>query len=122
MAEGWARLLFGDRVAVQSAGSHPTAVNPYAILVMREVGVDLSTHHSKSVTTIDPPSVDIVVTLCAEEVCPAFLGHARRFHRPIPDPASADPSPTTDELLERFRLARDRIRQLVEELAHDLEL
>ena len=88
MAEGLARKIFGKRNAVQSAGSEPSQVNPYAIEVMRELGVDLSTHHSKSVQTIDPASVGTVITLCAEEVCPVFLGKVRRLHWPIQDPAS----------------------------------
>lgn len=110
MAEGLARKLFGARVAVHSAGSEPSRVNPYAIEVMREVGVDLTTHHAKSAQTIDAATVDTVITLCAEEVCPAFLGQARRLHWPIPDPASDDPSMTRDEQLARFRSARDQIQ------------
>lgn len=110
MAEGLARKLLGDRIAVQSAGSEPSRVNPYAVEVMTEVGVDLSTHHSKSVETIDPATVGAVITLCAEEVCPVFLGKARRLHWPIPDPASKDPSLPRDEMLRRFRVARDQIQ------------
>ncbi len=117
LAEGLARKLFGDRVRVQSAGSNPSRVNPYAIEVAREVGVDLTTHASKSVDTIDPASVDTVITLCAEEVCPVFLGSARRIHWPIPDPASDDPSLGREEMLARFRAARDRITQHLESLA-----
>jgi arsenate reductase len=117
MAEGLARMLLGDRAAVQSAGSQPSQVNPYAIEVMREIGADLATHSSKSVETIDPASVDVVITLCAEEVCPAFLGRARRVHWPIPDPASSDPSLTRDAMLRRFREARDSIRAKLEALA-----
>lgn len=109
MAEGLARKLFGTRIAVQSAGSEPSQVNPYAIEVMREVGVDLTTHHSKSVQTIDPATVGTVVTLCAEEVCPVFLGSVRRLHWPIPDPASKDTSLSRDEMFKRFRAARDEI-------------
>jgi arsenate reductase len=114
MAEGLARKLFGDRVPVQSAGSEPSTVNPYAVEVMREVGVDLAAHHSKSVQTIDPTTVGTVVTLCAEEACPVFLGQARRLHWPIPDPASTDPSLTRDEMLTRFRTARDEIQGRLE--------
>ena len=117
MAEGLARKLFGDHVQVQSAGSSPSRVNPYAIEVTREVGIDLTTHASKSVDTIDPASVDIVITLCAEEVCPVFLGQVRRLHWPIPDPASDDPSLSREQMLERFRSAREQIRARLEELA-----
>lgn len=119
MAEGLARMIFGDRAQVQSAGSEPSSVNAYAIEVMRELGVDLTTHQSKSVQTIDPATVDTVITLCAEEVCPVFLGGARRLHWPIPDPASTDPSLSRDEMLTRFRTARDTIKEKLERLDGD---
>lgn len=119
MAEGLARMMFGDRARVQSAGSEPSRVNPYAIEVMAEVGVDLTTHRSKSVQTIEPATVDTVITLCAEEVCPVFLGNARRLHWPIPDPASNDPSLSRDDMLERFRTARDTLREMLERLSRD---
>lgn len=119
MAEGLARMILGEAVVVMSAGSEPSRVNPYAIEVMRELGVDLGTHRSKSVQTIDPATVGTVVTLCAEEVCPVFLGGARRLHWPIPDPASNDPTIAADEMLERFRRARDTIRAKLEAFARD---
>jgi arsenate reductase len=119
MAEGLARMIFGERVAVQSAGSAPSVVNPYAIEVMRELGVDLTAHRSKSVQTIDPADVGTVITLCAEEVCPVFLGQARRLHWPIPDPASSDPTIPREEMLTRFRAARDAIRSMLERFARE---
>ncbi len=122
MAEGLARRLFGARVAVQSAGSEPSEVNPLAIEVMREVGVDIASQRSKSVDTIDPATVGTVVTLCAEEVCPVFLGQARRRHWPIQDPASRDPSLSRDDLLTRFRAARDQIQGRLEVLDALLEI
>jgi arsenate reductase len=118
MAEGLARAAFGDRVSVQSAGSEPTKVNPYAIEVMRELGLDLAAHRSKSVDTIDPATVDTVITLCAEEVCPVYLGKARRLHWPIPDPASKDPLPR-EEMLARFRAARDTLKERIARLAEE---
>lgn len=111
MAEGLARQLFGERARVASAGSRPSRVNPYAVEVMAELGIDISTHESKSVDAIEPNEVNVVITLCAEEVCPAFLGRARRLHWPLPDPASDDPSLTREQLLDRFRNARDAIRR-----------
>jgi arsenate reductase len=120
MAEGLARDLFGDRVNVQSAGSEPGTLNPHAVEVMREIGIDISAQYSKSVDTVDPASVDTVITLCAEEVCPVFLGHVRRIHWPIPDPASKDASIGRDEMLARFRTARDTIRQKLEQLEGEL--
>lgn len=116
MAEGLARRIFGSRLRVQSAGSKPSRVNPYAIEVMKEAGIDLATHHSKAVETIDPATVDTVITLCAEEVCPVFLGQARRLHWPIPDPASDDPELTPDDQRTRFRTAREQIRGRLEVL------
>ena len=116
MAEALARARFGDRVRVQSAGTQPSQVNPHAIAVMAERGVDMSGQHSKPVATIDPATVDLVVTLCAEEVCPLFLGAATRLHWPIDDPASADPSIAREQFLARFRRARDEIDARLDEL------
>ena len=114
MAEGLARRFFGERVLVQSAGSRPSRVNPYAIEVMREIGIDLGAHHSKAVATIDPATVGTVITLCAEEVCPVFLGSVARLHWPIEDPASDDPTLSREVLLMRFRTARDEIQRRLE--------
>jgi len=119
MAEGLARARFGNAVRVQSAGSAPSRVNPYAIEVMRELGIDLASHASKSVDTIDPASVDTIVTLCAEEVCPVFLAKAERLHWPIDDPASEDPSLAREQMLARFRRARDEIAARLGQLAGD---
>lgn len=105
MAEGLARRLFGGLADVQSAGSAPSRVNPLAIAAMREVGIDLGAHRSKSVDEIDPATVDVVITLCAEEVCPVWVGGVRRRHWPIPDPAGGD--------LAAFRAARDMIRWML---------
>ncbi|MEQ8275802.1 MAG: arsenate reductase ArsC [Deltaproteobacteria bacterium] len=117
MAEGLARRRFGDAVQVQSAGSAPSRVNPYAIRAMAELGVDLATHSSKSVQTIDPTSVDLVITLCAEEVCPVFLSKAPKLHWPLEDPDRKDEALTDEERLEYFRIARDAIDARLEALA-----
>jgi len=116
LGEGLARKRFPE-FRIQSAGSRPSQVNPYALEAMAEWGIDAATHTSKSVQDIDPTSVDLVITLCAEEVCPAFLGSAQRRHWPIPDPASSDPNLTPDQLRERFRVARDEIQRHLEVLA-----
>ncbi|MBP7619144.1 MAG: arsenate reductase ArsC [Geothrix sp.] len=118
LGEGLARRLFpGFRI--QSAGSRPSRVNPHAIAALAEVGIDASAHSSKSVADIDPATVDLVITLCAEEVCPAFLGRAERLHWPIPDPASEDPALTAEDLRGRFQAARDEIARRLEALGHD---
>jgi arsenate reductase (thioredoxin) len=115
MAEGLARALLGSGAQVQSAGSKPSRVNPYAIEVMREIGIDIGGHFSKSVDDIDPDSVDTVITLCAEEVCPVWVAgrKVQRLHWPIPDPASDDATIRAEVILERFRVARDEIRRLL---------
>ncbi len=83
---------------------------------MAERGVDMAGQHSKSVSTIDPATIDLVVTLCAEEVCPLFLDAETRLHWPIEDPASPDPSISREEFLARFRRARDEIDARLDEL------
>ncbi len=110
MAEGLARHKFGPDVTVQSAGSAPSSVNPHAVEAMAELGIDISGQHSKSVEDIDIEPLDLVVTLCAEEVCPVLPGRVRRLHWPIPDPASKDVSISPDAMRERFRTARDQIK------------
>lgn len=117
MAEGLARALFGDAVRVQSAGSSPSRVNPFAVQAMADLGIDLGTHTSKSVQTIDPDSVDLVITLCAEEVCPVFLSNAPRMHWPLQDPDRKHEDLTDEERLHHFRVTRDQIHARLEVLA-----
>lgn len=106
MAEGWGRALSSPDVSVYSAGSEPTKPRPEAIAVMREVGVDLAEHTSKS--SFDVPEPDVVITLCQEEVCPFYPGTVERLHWPLPDPAAV--SGTPHERLEAFRKVRDELR------------
>ena len=105
LAEGVARFLAPPGVTVSSAGSSPAFVRPQAIQVLQEIGIDISGHRSKSIDEVDAASVSAVVTLCAEEVCPVFLGKALRLHWGLPDPAKA---PGDDEArLNAFRATRD---------------
>lgn len=120
MAEGLARAHFGGAVRVQSAGSAPSRVNPWAIAAMAELGIDLAGHTSKSVDSIDPASVDLVITLCAEEVCPVFLSAARRLHWPLADPDRKDEELSEQERLQHFRSARDDLRARIKTLETDL--
>ena len=107
MAEGIARSLAPQRVTVSSAGSAPAYVHPHAIQVLNEIGIDISGHRSKGLDSIDAGSVDAVVTLCAEEVCPAFLGKAVRVHWGLPDPAGV--TGTEESRLSSFRSVRDEL-------------
>lgn len=110
LAEGILRALAGDRVEVFSAGSEPSFVHPLAIKVLRERGIDASQQRSKSVTEFANEKFDYVITLCAEEVCPVFLGAAQKSHWALPDPAAVPPEQqlnafrkTADELENRLR-------------------
>ncbi len=111
MAEGWTRHILGDRAEVHSAGTNPSEVNPQAIDVMKEVGVDMSSHRSKSVDEFAGQPFDLVVTLCDEVQanCPVFVGATETIHKNFPDPAEAFGS--EEEVLEVFRTVRDRIRR-----------
>lgn len=115
LAEALARRRFGKAVRVQSAGSNPTRVHPMVLQVLREVGIDASDQYSKHVDTVDPASVDLVITLCAEESCPVFLGPAHRLSWAMPDPVV--PGLSEEALLERFRATRDDIARRLDALA-----
>ncbi len=111
MAEGIARNLAPEGVRVWSAGSVPTSVRPEAIAVLREIGIDIASQRSKGVHEIPAAEVDLVVTLCAEEVCPVFLGEATRLHWALPDPAAVQGS--DEERLLAFRQVRDELRRRI---------
>ena len=117
MAEGFARAWFGDQVRVESAGAQPSSLHPTAVKAMAEIGIDVSHQHAKRVDTIDPAEIDTVITLCAEEVCPAFLGKARQLHWPIRDPAGGGRS--GEEPLQYFREARDEIARRLKAFAKE---
>jgi arsenate reductase len=111
MAEGIARALLPPEVLVQSAGSRPTRVRPEAIAVLKEIGIDISHHRSKTVAEIPAAEVDTVITLCGEEECPLFLGKATRLHWDLPDPAAV--AGTDAERLASFRQVRDELRRRI---------
>jgi arsenate reductase len=111
MAEGLMRALSGGTVDVHSAGTQPSRVNPLAIEVMKEVGIDISSHRSKSVEEFVGQRFDAVVTVCdnAKESCPIFPGAPQRIHWSYPDPAAVRGS--EDEKLRAFRTIRDDLRR-----------
>lgn len=117
MAEALARRALGADVRVQSAGSEPSRVNPFAVQALAEVGLDTSGHHSKSVDTIDPAGVDLVITLCAEEVCPVFLSAAERLHWPLSDPDRKHEDLSDEARRQHFRVARDELARRLDLLA-----
>jgi thioredoxin type arsenate reductase len=107
MAEGIARSLASPGMKIWSAGSRPTSVRPEAIAVLKEIGIDISAHRSKAAAEIPASEVDTVITLCAEEECPVFLGKAQRLHWGLPDPAAVVGS--EEEVLSAFRKIRDEL-------------
>ncbi len=110
MAEGLLRHDAGDRFDVASAGTRATRVRPEAIAVMAELGIDISSHRSKTVDEFAGQTFDLVLTVCdsANETCPVYPGHATRAHHAFPDPAAVEGSET--ERLAAFRQVRDAIR------------
>lgn len=115
MAEGWARELIGDAVESYSAGIEKHGLNPHAVSVMREAGVDISGQRSKTVDEIGGISFDVVFTVCghADEHCPAFPG-APVVHVPFDDPPKlAAAAKDEREALGHYRRVRDDIREFV---------
>ena len=113
MAEALLRHEAGDFYEVFSAGTHPAAVRPEALTVMREISVDISAQRSKPVTTFEGQQFDFIITVCdkAREECPAFSGETARLHWPFEDPASF--IEVGEERLHAFRRLRDRIHSRV---------
>lgn len=122
MAEGLARNILGAHAQVISAGSRPSMLNPFAIEAMDEIGIDISKQTSKSIDGIDIGAVDLIVTLCDDEVCPVAPGRVRRLHWPVTDPASDDCSLKVEDMRARFRTARDQIKGRLEILSSLLDI
>jgi arsenate reductase len=114
MAEGWLRHFAGDRAEVDSAGVETHGVNPRAVEVMREAGIDLSSHTSDHIDAYRGQDFDLVLTVCdsARERCPYFPADAERLHHSFTDPAHA--TGTEEEILDSFRSVRDAIRDYAE--------
>ena len=123
MAEGFARALKGDVIEAYSAGVEPHGMNPLAVKVMREAGVDLSSHRSKHVNELADVLFDYVVTVCdhANETCPVFPGKTKRVHVGFDDPPRlARDAKSEEEALPHYRRVRDEIRQFVQRLPEAL--
>ncbi len=121
MAEGWAQKLLPSSVRVWSAGTKPTtAINPHAVAVMKEVGVDISSHRPKRIEDIPWGDVDTVITMCAEDVWPLLPEGLRQENWDLPDPSSV--RGTQQDAENFFRRTRDDIRMRVEALLRDARL
>jgi arsenate reductase len=117
MAEGLLRHDAGDRFDVESAGTRATEVRPEAVAVMKEIGIDISSHRSKAVDEFAGQNFDHVITVCdnARESCPVYPGHTNRLHHGFEDPASVQGS--QEARLAAFRRVRDEIRSYLREFA-----
>lgn len=123
MAEGWARHLKPGVIEAYSAGIETHGLNPLAVHIMAEAGVDISGHTSKNVSELMDIPFDYVITVCnhAHESCPLFPGKAKVFHAGFDDPpALARNTRTEDDILEIYRRVRDEIRRFVESLPESL--
>jgi arsenate reductase len=123
MAEGFARLLRGDRIEPFSAGTDPHGLNPIAVKAMAEVGVDISTGQSKHVRQLLGIDFDYVITVCdsARESCPVFPGNVTTLHVGFDDPPRlAANARSEDEAMTHYRRVRDEIRAFVETLPDSL--
>lgn len=120
MAEGWAKALKGDVIDAYSAGIETHGMNPRAVKVMAEAGVDISGHRSKNVSELMDVPFDYVVTVCgnAHETCPAWLGRKTKvMHVGFDDPPKlAKDAKSEEEALAHYRRVRDEIRGFVERI------
>lgn len=124
MAEGWARHLKGDVIDAYSAGVATHGMNPNAVAVMREAGVDITTQHSKHVDELANVQFDYVVTVCdnAAGSCPVFSGNAKVVHQPFDDPPQlARNALSEEEAIEHYRRVRDELRDYISTLPDALK-
>lgn len=128
MAEGWTRHLKGDEITVYSAGIETHGLNPHAVKVMAEAGVDISGHKSQHIDEFRDTPIDVVVTVCdhAHETCPWFPADCRVVHVGFDDPPRmakelAAKGATDEEQLDAYRRVRDQIRTFVEGLPANVQ-
>jgi len=121
MAQGWAEKLKSNCIQAFSAGVAPARLSQTAVEVMRQAGVDISKHYSKHVDELSGIDFDYVVTVCdnAKEHCPVFSGKVKMVHKSFEDPTSLITG--KEEKLQKFRNARDQIRDFVEKMPENLQ-
>lgn len=120
MAEGFARELGKGIIEPYSAGLSPVGINPRAIAIMKEIGIDISTQKSKAIDENLLKQMDIIITLCgnAESSCPMTPPEIKRIHWPIDDPAGA--TGNKEEIMNIFRKVRDEIKQKINDLINKI--
>lgn len=123
MAEGWCRHIHGGSIEAYSAGLEKHGLNPLAVKVMAEAGVDISSHKSKDVRELIHIPFDYVITVCghAHETCPVFPGHTKTIHAGFDDPPKLAEKATSEaQAMTHYRRVRDEIRAFVEKLPDGL--
>ncbi len=121
LAEGLARTVL-PFAEIRSAGSQPSQLNPFAVAVMKEIGIDISKHYSKDIVELESTfldELDYVITLCAEEVCPVVVSKAKKLHWPFPDPATKEILADSEQT-QMFRITRDAILLKIKEFEQAL--
>jgi len=124
MAEGWARRLYGEEYRFWSAGIETHGLNPHAVKVMAESGIDISGHRSKTLADIEEQSFDVVITVCdhAHETCPILPVSTRLIHKSFPDPPRlAQEIMDPEAALEPYRMVCEKIRHFMEILPEVLQ-
>jgi arsenate reductase (thioredoxin) len=116
MAEGWLRQFAEGRAEIYSAGLEAHGLHPKAVAAMKEVGIDISHHTSKTIDSLSPMQFEIVITVCdnAREHCPYFPASSKQLHHDFPDPAKV--TGTEEEIMEAFRFARDEIKHFCQQI------
>ncbi|MBV5305758.1 MAG: arsenate reductase ArsC [Desulfobulbaceae bacterium] len=123
MAEGWCRHLLSNRFDCASAGIEKHGLNPLAVKVMAEIGIDIASHFSKTTAEMGDLEFDFVITVCgnADENCPFFPARTRVIHRGFDDPPKlAEGAGSEEEALVHYRRVRDEIRDFIKTLREDL--
>lgn len=123
MAEGLAKYYYGDKINFYSAGTEKHGLNPRAVEVMKEIGIDISNHYSKTVDDLSGVIFDFVYTVCghANENCPYFPGKAKVIHVGFDDPPKLAQGLTNEEeILNHYRRVRDEIKVFIGNLEKDV--
>ncbi len=124
MAEGWTNAIHKNKITAFSAGTNPHGVDPLAVEVMQEAGVDISGARAKHLNEFKDTKFDFVITVCdrVRESCPLYWGKAKKFHTGFDDPPFlAQSAKTKEEALTHYRRVRDEIKKFVEALPGNLE-
>jgi arsenate reductase len=123
MAEGWAKKIIGAKALTYSAGTDPSTIDPLAVKVMRESGIDISGQRSKSISELSNVDFDMVITVCdnAKESCPLWLKTTKKIHKNFTDPSAISKTlKDENEILNNYRKTRDEIKDFILDISKNL--